>query len=79
MLRREYSLPTRLLGIGLPLTIVAGAIAGLAVFPELNLWTAAALPTILGPTDAALGLPVINNDRLPSRIRQSLNVENGSQ
>jgi NhaP-type Na+/H+ or K+/H+ antiporter len=76
-LRRESALPTRLLGVGLPLTIVAGTLAGLALFPQLNLWTAAALATILAPTDAALGLPVVSNRRLPSRIRQGLNVESG--
>jgi Sodium/hydrogen exchanger family len=47
------------------------------VFPQLNLWTAAALATMLVPTDAALGLPVVTNPRLPSRIRQGLNVESG--
>ena len=54
-LRREAALPTRLLGLGLPLTIVAGTLAGLALFPQLDLWTAAALASILAPTDAALG------------------------
>jgi sodium/hydrogen antiporter len=76
-LRRESLVPTRLLGIGLPLTIVAGTLGGLALFPQLSLWTAAALATILAPTDAALGLPVVSNRRLPSRIRQGLNVESG--
>jgi sodium/hydrogen antiporter len=76
-LRRESGLPARLLGIGLPLTIVTGTLAALALFPELNLWTAAALATMLAPTDAALGLPVVTNPRLPSRIRQGLNVESG--
>jgi NhaP-type Na+/H+ or K+/H+ antiporter len=57
-LRREAALPARLLGLGLPLTIVAGTLAGLVLFPQLDLWTAAALATILAPTDAALGLPV---------------------
>jgi sodium/hydrogen antiporter len=76
-LRHESALPTRLLGIGLPLTIVAGTLAGLALFPQLNLWTAAALATMLAPTDAALGLPVVTNPRLPSRVRQGLNVESG--
>jgi NhaP-type Na+/H+ or K+/H+ antiporter len=76
-LRREFQLPARLLGIGLPLTIVAGTLAGLALFPGLDLWTAAALATMLAPTDAALGLPVVSNVRLPSRIRQGLNVESG--
>jgi NhaP-type Na+/H+ or K+/H+ antiporter len=76
-LRHESALPTRLLGIGLPLTIVAGTLAALVLFPQLNPWTAAALATMLAPTDAALGLPVVTNPRLPSRIRQGLNVESG--
>jgi sodium/hydrogen antiporter len=76
-LRRESLVPARLLGIGLPLTIVAGTLAGLALLPGLDLWAAAALATMLAPTDAALGLPVVSNRRLPSRIRQGLNVESG--
>jgi NhaP-type Na+/H+ or K+/H+ antiporter len=76
-LRHEAALPTRLLGVGLPLTIVAGTLAALVLFPRLNLWTAAALATMLAPTDAALGLPVVTDPRLPSRIRQGLNVESG--
>src|SRR5918995_1028062 len=76
-LRHESALPTRLLGVGLPLTIVVGTLTALVLFPQLNLWTAAALATMLAPTDAALGLPVITNPRLPSRIRQGLNVESG--
>ena len=43
-LRRESALPARLLGLGLPLTIVAGTLAGLVLFPQLDLWTAAAWP-----------------------------------
>jgi NhaP-type Na+/H+ or K+/H+ antiporter len=76
-LRHERLVPARLLGIGLPLTIVAGTLAGLGLLPGLDLWTAAALATMLAPTDAALGLPVVSNRRLPSRIRQGLNVESG--
>ena len=76
-LRREAQLPVRLLGIGLPLTIVAGTVAALLLLPDLGVWTAAALATILAPTDAALGQPVVSNERLPSSIRQGLNVESG--
>ena len=76
-LRRGSDVPIRLLSIGLPLTIVAGTAAGLAVLPQLDIWTAAALATILAPTDAALGQPIVTNRRLPSRIRQGLNVESG--
>jgi len=77
LLRREYSVPLRLLGIGLPLTIVAGALLAAALFGELNLAEAVVLGVLLAPTDAALGQAVVTEPRLPSRIRQGLNVESG--
>ena len=33
--------------------------------------------TVLAPTDAALGQAVVSNPRIPSRVRQALNVEAG--
>ena len=76
-LRREYVVPLRLLAIGLPLTIAAGALAGVAVLGELALIEAVALAIVLAPTDAALGQAVVADPRVPSRIRQGLNVESG--
>src|SRR3954464_12158759 len=35
-LRREFAVPLRLLGIGLPLTILAGALAGAVVVPGVS-------------------------------------------
>ena len=76
-LRRDLSLPVRLLGIGLPLTIVAGALAAAAIFDQMTIGEAVILAVILAPTDAALGQAVFTEPRVPSRIRQSLNVESG--
>jgi len=76
-LRRELSVPIRLLGVGLPLTILAGGLVGAAVFPQLTLTEALVLAAVLAPTDAALGQSVVTEPRLPSRIRQGLNVESG--
>ncbi len=76
-LRREGSLPARLLGIGLPLTIAVGAAAALWVFPGVGMWEALLLAAILAPTDAALGQAVVSSPLVPVRIRQSLNVESG--
>ncbi|MCB2227193.1 MAG: cation:proton antiporter [Desulfarculaceae bacterium] len=76
-LRRQYNLPLRLLGIGLPLTVVTGFLAGWWLLPGLSLWEAAALAAILAPTDAALGQATIVNPTVPGRIRQTLNVESG--
>ncbi len=76
-LRREENLPARLLGIGMPLTIVGGAAVALAVLPELGWTEALLLAAILAPTDAALGQAVVSSPLVPVRIRQSLNVESG--
>jgi len=76
-LRNEYSVPARLLGIGLPLTIAAGAAAAAALFSDLTWIEAAVLGIMLAPTDAALGQAVVTLPELPSRIRQGLNVESG--
>jgi NhaP-type Na+/H+ or K+/H+ antiporter len=73
----EASLPGRLLGLGLPLTIAAGWVLAWALFPGLGIWGAALLAAVLAPTDSALGLPVINNQRVPQLIRHALNVEGG--
>ncbi len=76
-LRAERKLPIRLLGIGLPLTIAAGALAAVAIFPHLSVTEALVLAVVLAPTDAALGQAVVTDPRVPERIRQGLNVEGG--
>jgi sodium/hydrogen antiporter len=76
-LRREVGVPVRLLGVGLPLTIVAGTLAGVAVLPGMSLSEALVLGVMLACTDAALGQAVVTDRRIPSRIRQGLNVESG--
>ncbi len=76
-LRREFALPGRLLGIGLPLTIVAGAALGAALLGKLSAVEALVLAIALAPTDAALGQAVVTDERVPARVRQGLNVESG--
>ena len=76
-LRTELAVPARLLGIGLPLTIAAGTLAGIGVLPGVSLAEALVLSIMLACTDAALGQAVVTDERIPSRIRQGLNVESG--
>ena len=71
------TLPARLLGIGMPLTIILGTILAMLIFTELDIWEAAILATILAPTDAGLGHAIMSSPLVPTRIRQSLNVEAG--
>ena len=76
-LRRTVGIPLRLLGIGLPLTILAGAVAAGVVFSQLTIEEALIVGIVLAPTDAALGQAVVTETRVPERIRQALNVESG--
>lgn len=76
-LRREYALPLRLFGLGIPLGIVLGALLAFGLIPALGVAGALLLAAVLVPTDAALSVSVIANRDLPARVRQSLNVESG--
>jgi NhaP-type Na+/H+ or K+/H+ antiporter len=73
----DVSLPGRLLVFALPMIIILGGIIGKVLFPDLPLGYALLLAAILAPTDAALGLPIYTNPRMPGRIRRALNIESG--
>lgn len=70
-------IPARLLLIGLPLTMVLGALLGATLFPEISIWAILMMAMILSPTDAALGQAVVKSEAVPLNIRQSISVESG--
>lgn len=76
-LRTHLAWPGRLLLVGMPLTMVAGTLAGLFLLPGLAFASVALLAIMLSPTDAALGQRVVTDEGVPSRVRQALNVERG--
>ena len=76
-LRRDIRVPARLLLIGLPLTLVLGALAAALLFGDFTWALAGFVGAALAPTDAALSIQVINDKRIPMRIRRTLNVESG--
>ena len=76
-LRHELSWPARLLLIGLPLSLLAGVGAGALVFPGMAFGSIFLLSTMLAATDAALGQKVVNDESVPARVRQALDVESG--
>ena len=47
------------------------------MFPQLDVLAVALLATLLAPTDAALGAPVVANDAVPVATREALNLESG--
>ena len=77
VLLREEKLPGRLLFIGLPLTIAFGGIVAAFLFKDITFAEAGLIGAMLSPTDAGLGQAIVNNTKLPAKIRQALNVESG--
>ena len=77
IMRRNFPMPGRMLGIGLPLTIISGGALAAWLIPGISVIEGFLIGAILAPTDAALGKAVITNPIIPARIRQTLNVESG--
>jgi sodium/hydrogen antiporter len=73
----DRKLPLRLLLIGLPITMLFGALVAFPLFPGMNKWTLVLMALILSPTDAALGQAVVTSKFIPEKIRQTINVESG--
>jgi len=76
-LRKVSGLPTRLLAIGMPLTIGLGMGAALVLLGGLTVWEAGILAAVVAPTDAGLGQVIVSDRRVPEKIREALNVEAG--
>ena len=74
--RRDLMVYVRLLGVGLPLTILLGGLVAIALL-GFGVWSALLVGAALAPTDAALGASVMSDPTVPSRIRRVLNVESG--
>jgi NhaP-type Na+/H+ or K+/H+ antiporter len=75
--RSDLPITARLLGIGLPLSILAGTAIALLAFPSLPVALAGLVAASLAPTDAALSAAVLADERIPLPVRRVLNVESG--
>jgi len=76
-LRHDIGLPARLLGIGLPVSVILGSVAAALLFQEFTWALAIFVGAALAPTDAALSAQVIEDQRVPARVRRALNIESG--
>lgn len=77
ILKHQMRIPFRMLLFGLPGVIALGTVLASLLFPELSIFEAAILGTMLAATDAALGKAVITNENVPAKIREGLNFESG--
>jgi NhaP-type Na+/H+ or K+/H+ antiporter len=76
-LRKDAALPVRLLSVGLPLTMGLAFVAAAALYGTTEPWLLALIAAAVAPTDAALGAAIMQDTRVPGRIRRVLNVESG--
>ncbi|MFM9033639.1 MAG: cation:proton antiporter [Mycobacterium sp.] len=67
----------RLLIIGIPLSLGLGALTAVALLPVLPWWEAVCLSAIVAPTEAALIEALLEDRRIPERVRHTLSVESG--
>ena len=76
-LRQDVAVPARLLGLGLPVSIILGSLTAALLFDDMSWAVAGFVGATLAPTDAALSAQVIEDERIPMRLRRALNVESG--
>ncbi len=77
VLGREPRLTLRLLLIALPLSLLAGWLVGVVLFPGLSPWLVAVLATIVMSVDLTPAVTFVRDHRIPERLRQVLNAESG--
>jgi sodium/hydrogen antiporter len=75
--KRDIGFPARLLGLGLPMSVLLGSLLAAWLLNDISWALAGFVGATLAPTDAALSAQVINDERIPMRIRRVLNVESG--
>lgn len=76
-IRLHGQVTLRLLIIGIPLTILLGALTAVALLPVLPWWEAVCLAAIVAPTEVALIDALLEDRRIPERVRHALSVESG--
>lgn len=76
--RREgsWQVPARALLLGVPITVVLGAIAG-TTFTTLGWAEAALVAAVLAPTDPVFASAIVGREGVPARLRRLLNIESG--
>ncbi len=73
--RREVTF--RLLVIGIPLALGLGTLTALLVLPVMPLWEAVCLAAIVAPTEVALIDALLDDKRIPERVRHAMSTESG--
>jgi NhaP-type Na+/H+ or K+/H+ antiporter len=77
LLRVHWGPATRAIVIAMPLTLGILGLMGHTLFPGLSWAEAFLLAAVLSPTDPVVTSTVVTSQRVPSRVRHTLNLESG--
>ncbi len=76
ILRRGHD-SFRLIVIGIPLTIGLGTVTALLILPVMPVWEAVCLAAIVAPLEVSLIEALLEDRRIPERVRHALAMESG--
>lgn len=74
---RRGGITFRLLIVGIPLAIGLGTLTALLLLPVMPVWEALCLAAIVAPTEVALIDALLDDERIPVRVRHALSTESG--
>jgi sodium/hydrogen antiporter len=74
---RRGHLPLRLMAIGIPVTFILNTAIAVSMLPVLPFWEAVCLAVIVAPTEVALLDALLEDRRIPERVRHALSIESG--
>jgi sodium/hydrogen antiporter len=73
----HWSPAARALAVAMPITMVLLALAGKLMFVELTWAEAFLLAAVLSPTDPVVTSTVVTSQKVPEKVRHTLNLESG--
>ncbi|HEV7420858.1 MAG TPA: cation:proton antiporter [Mycobacterium sp.] len=74
---RRRDVTFRLLAIGIPLSLVLGTVTAVLLMPAMPLWEAISVAALVAPAEVALIDALLEDPRVPERIRHALSTESG--
>jgi NhaP-type Na+/H+ or K+/H+ antiporter len=74
---RRRGVTFRLLVIGIPLSVVLGTVTAVLLMPVMPLWEAICLAAVVAPSEVALIDALLEDRRIPERVRHALSTESG--
>ena len=77
LLRMHWGPPARAIVFAMPLTLGILALFGIVLFEQLSVAEAFLLAAVLTPTDPVVTSSVVTSQRVPERVRHTLNLESG--